>query len=150
LTHQKFNCLIALLFIGLMGNAWADEKLDMLKNISAAGAPVLTLKMIDQAQPKLDVDLFEWILWEQERYSILSQWQQWDDLLVRIEGLPADLPEQFKAQAVTYKIRAYLEIGQTATARQLLREQLWQPTAGEISEYQTADDDHPSFYAAVE
>jgi len=137
LTHQKFNCLIALLFIGLMGNAWADEKLDMLKNISAAGAPVLTLKMIDQAQPKLDVDLFEWILWEQERYSILSQWQQWDDLLVRIEGLPADLPDQFKQQAVTYKIRAYLEIGQTATARQLLREQLWQPTAGEISEYQT-------------
>jgi hypothetical protein len=137
MTHQKINCLIALLFISLLSNSWADEKLDMLKNISAAGAPVLTLKMIDQAQPKLDVDLFEWILWEQERYSILSQWQQWDDLLVRIEGLPDDLPEQFKQQVATYKIGAYLEIGQTATARQLLREQLWQPTAGEISEYQT-------------
>ena len=137
MTHQKINCLIALLFVSLLGNSWADEKLDMLKNISAAGAPVLTLKMIDQAQPKFDVDLFEWILWEQERYSILSQWQQWDDLLVRIEGLPGDLPEQFKAQVATYKIRAYLEIGQTATARQLLREQLWQPTAGEVTEYQT-------------
>jgi hypothetical protein len=137
MTHHKFNYLLALSLACLLSNSWADEKLDMLKNISAAGAPVLTLKMIDQAQPMLDTDLFEWILWEQERYSILSQWQQWDDLLVRIESLPADLPEQFNHQAATYKIRAYLEIGQTATARQLLREQLWQTTAGETSEYET-------------
>jgi len=137
MTRRKNNYLIALLFICLLSNSWADEKLDMLKNISAAGAPFLTLKMIDQAQPKLDVDLFEWILWEQERYSILSQWQQWDNLLVHIEGLPADLPEQFKHQVATYRIRAYLAIGQIATARQLLREQLWQTTAGETSEYQT-------------
>jgi hypothetical protein len=137
MTHHKSNYLLALSLACLLSNSWADEKLDMLKNISAAGAPVLTLKMIDQAQPTLDIDLFEWILWEQERYSILSQWQQWDDLLVRIESLPADLPEQFNHQAATYKIRAYLEIGQTATARQLLREQLWQTTAGEASEYET-------------
>jgi hypothetical protein len=137
MTHHKSNYLLALSLACLLSNSWADEKLDMLKNISAAGAPVLTLKMIDQAQPMLDIDLFEWILWEQERYSILSQWQQWDDLLVRIESLPADLPEQFNHQAATYKIRAYLEIGQTATARQLLREQLWQTTAGETSEYET-------------
>ncbi|MCZ6669395.1 MAG: hypothetical protein O6932_12095 [Gammaproteobacteria bacterium] len=137
MTHRKNSSLLALLFVCLLSNSWADEKLDMLKNISAAGAPVLTLKMLDQAQPKVDIDLYEWILWEQERYSILSQWQQWDDLLVRIESLPDDLPEQFIQQAVTHKIRAYLEIGQTATARQLLREQLWQTAAGDSSEYQT-------------
>ena len=137
MTHRKNSSLLALLFVCLSSNSWADEKLDMLKNISAAGAPVLTLKMLDQAQPKVDIDLYEWILWEQERYSILSQWQQWDDLLVRIESLPDDLPEQFIQQAATHKIRAYLEIGQTATARQLLREQLWQTGAGDSSEYQT-------------
>lgn len=137
MTHRKNSSLLALLFVCLLSNSWADEKLDMLKNISAAGAPVLTLKMLDQAQPKVDIDLYEWILWEQERYSILSQWQQWDDLLVRIESLPDDLPEQFIQQAATHKIRAYLEIGQTATARQLLREQLWQIAAGDSSEYQT-------------
>ena len=137
MTHRKNSSLLALLFVCLSSNSWADEKLDMLKNISAAGAPVLTLKMLDQAQPKVDIDLYEWILWEQVRYSILSQWQQWDDLLVRIESLPDDLPEQFIQQAATHKIRAYLEIGQTATARQLLREQLWQTGAGDSSEYQT-------------
>jgi len=137
MTHRKNSSLLALLFVCLSSNSWADEKLDMLKNISAAGAPVLTLKMLDQAQPKVDIDLYEWILWEQVRYSILSQWQQWDDLLVRIESLPDDLPEQFIQQATTHKIRAYLEIGQTATARQLLREQLWQTGAGDSSEYQT-------------
>jgi len=109
----------------------------MLKNISAAGAPVLTLKMLDLAQPQVDADLYEWILWEQERYTILSRWQEWNELLIRIENLPPDLPEQFRYQTATYKIRAYLEIGQVATARRLLREQLWLTTAGAAPEYQT-------------
>ncbi len=82
----RINCLIVFFSLVLSTSLQADEKLDMLKKISAAGAPALTLSMIDQAQPKLDEDLFEWILWEQERYTILSQWQQWDDLLAGHRG----------------------------------------------------------------
>ena len=115
----------------------ADERLDLLKNISAAGAPALTLKMLDQTQPKVDEDLYEWILWEQERLRILSQWRQWDELLVRIENLPEDIPEQFKQQAATYEARAGLELGQTLAARRVLREQLWQIAAGNSNQYQT-------------
>jgi hypothetical protein len=137
MKYWNLKKLITLSLVCLVTNTWADEKLDMLKNISAAGAPVLTLKMLDQAQPRIDADLYEWILWEQERYSILAQWQEWNELLVRIESLPADLPEQFKNQAATYKIRAYLEIGQTDTARRLLREQLWLTSAGAAPEYET-------------
>jgi hypothetical protein len=137
MKYNDIKILILLALVGLMSNTWADEKLDMLKNISAAGAPVLTLKMLDQAQPGIDADLYEWILWEQERYTILSQWQEWNELLIRIENLPSDLPEQFRYQAATYKIRAYLEIGQTETARRLLREQLWLSSAGAAPEYQT-------------
>ena len=129
--------LLPVTLVCLIANSWADEKLDMLKNISAAGAPVLTLKMLDQAQPKIDADLYEWILWEQERYSILSKWQEWNELLIRIENLPADLPEQFRNQAATYKIQAYLEIGQTDTARRLLREHLWLTSAATAPEYET-------------
>ena len=134
---RKFICTLLLLLPGLMTPATANERLEVLKNISAAGAPVLTLKMLDQAQPRVDVDLYEWILWEQERYSILARWEQWNELLVRIESLPTDLPEQFNKQATTYKARAYLEIGQTETARTILREQVWQTGAGKDSEYQT-------------
>ncbi len=119
------------------GHLFADQQLDSLKNISAAGAPFLTLKMLDQAQPGFDQDLYEWILWEQERYRILSDWQQWDDLLIRIEGLPDDLPEQFRQQAATYQIRAYIALGQNQTARQLLREKLWEMDAGGSNEYKT-------------
>jgi hypothetical protein len=132
-----FKILLPLFFVCLTSNASANEQLDMLKNISAAGAPVLTLKMLDLAQPGIDSDLYEWILWEQERYTILSRWQEWNELLIRIENLPLDLPEQFRYQTATYKIRAYLEIGQVATARRLLREQLWLTTAGTVPEYQT-------------
>ena len=103
----------------------ADERLDLLKNISAAGAPLLTLQMLDQAQPDIDQDLYQWILWEQERLSILTEWEQWDQLLIRIEALPESIPDQFKQQAVTFKTRAFLELGQSAAARQVLRERLW-------------------------
>lgn len=130
--------LLVLAFgMGMMFPAAADERLELLKNISAAGAPGLTMKMLDQAQPKVDQDLYEWILWEQERLAILAQWKQWDQLLIRIEGLPVDIPNQFKQQAATYQARAYLELGQTVTARQILRQQLWQPAAGDASEYET-------------
>ncbi len=122
--------------LGLLSTVAADERLDLLKNISAAGAPGLTLKMLDQAQPSVDDDLYEWIVWEQERLAILSQWQQWNQLLIRVEGLPHDVPNQFKQQAATYQAQAFLELGQTATARQVLRQKLWQTSAGESGEYE--------------
>ena len=95
------------------------------------------MKMLDQAQPTVDEDLYEWIHWEQERPAILVHWKQWDQLLVRIEGLPDDIPQQFKQQAATYQAMAFLELGQTVTARRILRQQLWQPVAGEASGYET-------------
>ncbi len=115
----------------------ADQQLNSLKNISAAGAPFLTLKMLDQAQPSIDRDLYAWILWEQERLKILSEWEQWNELLVRVEGLPSDIPLQFQQQASTYQIKAYIALGQNLTARRLLRQQLWQDEAGESAEYKS-------------
>ncbi len=129
--------LLVLLLAGLARSVFADERLDLLKNISTAGAPGLTLKMLDQAQPGLDEDLYEWILWEQERLAILSQWGQWNELLVRIESLPADIPGQFEQQVASQRARAYLELGQTTTAQRVLRRQLWQAGAGESAEYET-------------
>ena len=128
---------LALAWAVLSGPVLADERLDLLKNISAAGAPALTLEMLDQAQPKVDENLYEWILWEQERLSILAEWQQWDQMLIRLEDLPQDIPEQFKQQTATYEARALLELGQTVAARQILRGQLWQVAAGNSGEYET-------------
>lgn len=136
MTRSRFLFPFVLIIAFGSELAVADERLDVLKRISAAGAPALTLKMLDQAQPKIDENLYEWILWEQERYKILSKWQQWDRLLVKIETLPIDIPEQFKHQTITYKAQAYLELGQTATARKIIREQLWQTEADSIADYQ--------------
>ncbi len=133
--QQAVYVCVALLV--LARPALADQQLDSLKNISAAGAPFLTLQMLDQAQPGLDSDLYEWILWEQERFKILRQWEQWNDLLVRIESLPDDLPAPFLQQVATLQIEAYLELGQTDTALHLLREKLWQPDAGDSEQYRS-------------
>ena len=126
--------LLVLLPCLVVNSLRADERLNLLKNISAAGAPLLTLEMLDQAQPGIDEDLYAWIAWEQERLSILSRWRQWDQMLVRIETIPADIPAQFKHQVASYKARAYLELGQTLSAREVLREQIWQNPAGDASE----------------
>ncbi len=129
--------LIAGLLMALFATtALADQRLELLKHISTAGAPALTLKMLDQAQPPIDQDLYAWIAWEQERLAILAQWGQWNDLLVRIETLPVDVPGQFRRQAATYKARAYLNLDQAASAREVLRAQLWQSDAGDAAEYE--------------
>ncbi len=133
---RSLPSLILGLFL-LAPHAAADKQLDSLKNISAAGAPFLTLKMLDQAQPSIDRDLYEWILWEQERLRILDEWEQWNDLLVRVESLPPDVPVQFQQQASTYQIKAYIALGQNLTARRLLRQQLWQDEAGDSAEYRS-------------
>ena len=134
---KSVRVFVLLGLIAVCASAAADERLNLLKNISAAGAPNLTLKMLDQAQPKVDEDLYEWILWEQERLAILTQWRQWDELLVRIESLPTDIPKQFQRQAATYQARAFIQLGQNPTAREVLRRQLWEPGASESADYQT-------------
>jgi len=137
LARKVHLAILLVTGLGLTHPLLADERLDLLKNISAAGAPLLTLQMLDQAQPGIDQNLYEWILWEQERLDILAQWQQWDQLLIRIENLPADIPDQFKQQVATFKARAFLELKQTASAREVLRERIWLDLAQQSSNYET-------------
>lgn len=131
----KIVLAIALLF---SHNVYADAeaKLERLKSISNAGAPFLTLKMLDQAQPEYDADLYNWILWEQERYRILEQWEQWDSLLIRLETIPTDLPDPFKHQIATKQAQAYLELNQTTTARKVILPFLWNSEASSSLQYE--------------
>ncbi len=77
MIKNKFSAILLVLYCVFSSfQLNANQQLDSLKHISAAGAPFLTLKMLDQAQPGIDEDLYEWILWEQERYQILSLWKQ--------------------------------------------------------------------------
>ena len=121
-----------------MSQAFADAgaKLEQLKHISNAGAPFLTLKMLDESQPDFDADLYNWIAWEQERYKILEQWEQWDRLLIRIESLPKDIPKQFRYQIVTKQAQAYLKLKQTNTARKIVRPYLWDFESSQSLEYE--------------
>ena len=137
MTMLQSGFFILVFLLCCLTNSWADDRLEVLKRIASAGAPELTLRMFDQAQPKIDDDLYGWILWEQQRYALLDKWRQWDEMLVRLERLPDDLPLQFKNQAATYRVKAYLELGQTATARQILRQYLWQSSADSGAEFQT-------------
>jgi tetratricopeptide (TPR) repeat protein len=137
MRNSRARAVFGLILACSLIPAAADERLDLLKRISASGAPNLTLKMLDEAQPPIDTALYDWILWEQERFSILAEWRLWDRLLVRIEALPVDIPKQFAQQAATFEARAYLELEQNRAAREVLRAQLWQTGTAESAEYGT-------------
>ena len=129
--------LLPLLSIAMLAPASADQRFQLLQQLSAAGAPQLGIRMLDQAQPDMDQDLYQWILWEQERFAMLARWQEWDALLLRIENLPQEIPEQFRQQAVSYKAQALLESGQIEAARRLLVGTLWQEGASDSAEIET-------------
>ncbi len=128
--------LFILFFFIAQVHANLGNKLEQLKRISNAGAPFLTLEMLSESQPDFDADLYNWIAWEQERYKILEQWQQWDRLLIRIETIPEDIPEAFKHQIATKQAQAYLKLKQTDAARQIIRPLLWDERAVHSLEYE--------------
>jgi len=123
--------LLALWPLGLQ----ASQQLDSLKAISASGAPMLALKMLDQAQPDVQKQPYEWILWEQERYRVLEKWGLWQDLLLRLEQLPEGLPEPFLIQSETLQARAYLKQKEPQRARAVLRKLLWNSSFHSLPEY---------------
>lgn len=132
-TRQLVLGLLPVLFVTA---AEADQRLQLLKQLSTSGAPQLGIRMLDQAQPDMDQDLYQWILWEQERFAMLARWQEWDELLLRIENLPQEIPAQFRDQAISYKVQALLESGQVESARRILVETLWQESAAASAEFE--------------
>ena len=116
----------------------AEQALDVsnlneLAQLARAGAPQLALKRMDAEQPAADRDLVAWMAWEQERLHILSGQKLHTDLISRVDAMPGTVSQEFLRQAMALKADAQLQLGETAAARDTLRELLWS-AAGERRE----------------
>ncbi len=127
-----------LLLLFLCGNAFGQD-LSAIGQLARDGAPGLAIRLIDDIQPDAAENISGWLFFERQRIEIMRDWQLWDRLLERLNGLPANSPAEFSHWARVEAANAQLQLGQGAKARQVLRRLLWQPPAnlneGEFSLY---------------
>ncbi len=99
--------------------------LQQVRDIAAAGANHLALKLIDQGQASLSPKQAAWARWERERLRVLASEHQWSALLRRVDAIPDSAPADLRRWARTQSAHALLETGKLERARQVLRELLW-------------------------
>jgi hypothetical protein len=116
---------IPLLIAGFMP-AYAQD-LSAIGQLARDGAPGLSLSLLDQIQPDFENNPEGWLFFERQRIEIMRGWQQWDDLLQRLQNIPASAPPEFRHWAVVEMANAELQLGDGDGARNLLRRLVWQP-----------------------
>lgn len=98
------------------------ELADMARN----GAPQLVLARMNAEQPGFARDPVGWMRWERERLRIMRAWRMDEALAARLAGLPADIDDDFRHQAMTLLVDARLQQGRHQVALDRLRELIWQ------------------------
>lgn len=113
------------LFI-LCGSVLAATPVDEIKNLSVAGAPTLALKLLQQSEPKRDIDPAAWMQWQQQKIAIYQQQQKWDQVVGEFAGVQVeDLPFEFRSWFWTQMAQAYLMSDRGEEARVLLTPVIW-------------------------
>lgn len=122
---MKRLALFALLIV-LSTAVHAQRSPQELLDMARAGAPGLSLAMMDRLQPDPERQRHAWLSWERARLDILFGARRWDDLVDRVTAYPPDLPPQFLAWARTRQAEAYLRLSDAPASREILRSLLWQ------------------------
>jgi hypothetical protein len=117
---------LLLLLLVLSSVVHAQRGPQELLDMARAGAPGLSLTLMDRLQPDSERQRFAWLSWERARLDILFGAARWQDLVDRVNGYPADLPPEFLAWAHTRQAEAWLRLENGEAARHILRSLLWQ------------------------
>lgn len=118
--------VLFILLICVTGASHAQRSPQELLDMARAGAPALSLAMMDRLQPDRERQRFAWLSWERARLDILFGAARWQDVIDRVASYPVDLPPEFLAWARTRQAEAYLRTPNGPAARQVLRGLLWQ------------------------
>lgn len=113
--------VMGLFFTSLL---YADE-LDDLLIYAKAGAPQLTVKLIEQRQPDQHADLQGWLRWERALIGLLRDNQEWASLEQRVVRQEDSLPVEQRRWMATQRAEALLNLQRPLEARELLRKLLW-------------------------
>lgn len=87
--------------------------------------PELSVRLMDQFQPAMDVNPKAWFDWEQKRLQLLSSLQQWPVIIDRINQYQSSLAADFLPWFILNKASAQLKISETVQVRDELRQLVW-------------------------
>lgn len=117
--------LVALLGVLTSRPSLADE-LDELLRYAKAGAPQLSIQLVQERQPHFASDLQGWLRWEKALVELMRNEGQWSLLEVRFKALPsAALPAEARRWFESQQAITLLNLGRYVEARALLRERSW-------------------------
>jgi len=87
--------------------------------------PELSVRLMDQFQPAMDAKAKTWFEWEQKRLQLLSDLQQWSEIIGRINQYQSSLPADFQPWFILNKASAQLKNSETVQVRDDLRQLIW-------------------------
>ncbi len=124
------------------GNQAEPDKPDPLSDSIAkaqllfeAGAPSLAQAILEKNRPDPAVESDKWILWARTFHQLYLSGQRWEAAATLFSELPTEIPQSAKRELKTLAIRAWLQAGEGAKARQVIRSLLFggDVTPAEIS-----------------
>lgn len=102
----------------------ADDSIESVARLANAGAMQLALDKVERLQPPKP-DKERWPAWEALRLTLLARLNRHQELLARLEKIPADAPADLMRQARFLGAQAALVTGKPALARVYLLALLW-------------------------
>jgi hypothetical protein len=99
--------------------------LDAARQMAAAGATELALRLLETGQPALHEDPEAWLAWERERVALLTTRKAWTAIAERLASLPEAAPAEFRQWADATRAAALLSAGEPGAARELAARLIW-------------------------
>lgn len=126
----RFPSVLNLFFPACLGLALFaapvySDSLDDIAELARQGAPDVALRFVDSHQPASADQPAEWARWERARIAILQERKDWQAVVRRVAGFPAEAPRDFTRWAWAQSAAAYIELGQGARSRDVLLRLLW-------------------------
>jgi len=116
--------LLFLLFFLSASVAVADDSIESVARLANAGAMQLALDKVERLQPPKP-DKERWPAWEALRLTLLARLNRHQELLARLEKIPANVSVELAQQARFLGAQAALTTGKPALARVYLMGLLW-------------------------
>ncbi len=99
-------------------------KVDVFLKLKFA-TPELSIRLIDEFQPKEDIESELWFTWEKKRLQLMADLSHWSDIVAQISSYNDTVFLKHEAWFSLLKARALLKISKPLSVRENLRKLLW-------------------------
>lgn len=91
--------------------------------------PELSIRLIDEYQPKQDIDPENWFRWEQKRLQLMAELSHWQDIVEHVGTYEESVHLKHKAWLTLFSANALLKSSLVDNVRESLADLLWSEEA---------------------